>query len=127
MNKITYTVDVLANGNKLWYLNGELHREDGPAVECADEYREWWLNNKLHRADGPAVERADGTKVWYLDGQRHRADGPAVEFANGYKEWWLSGKRHREDEFLKRTKATTCEGKIVEVDGVKYRLTVAQG
>jgi len=34
-----------ASGTKHWYLNGELHREDGPACELAD-----------------------GTKFWYLDG-----------------------------------------------------------
>ena len=33
---IEYTVRVFKNGPKYWYLNGELHREDGPAVECSD-------------------------------------------------------------------------------------------
>ena len=28
---IEYTVKVWGNGNKSWYLNGKLHREDGPA------------------------------------------------------------------------------------------------
>jgi len=32
-------------GNKRWYLNGLLHREDGPAVEYADGNKEWWLND----------------------------------------------------------------------------------
>jgi len=31
-------------GTKRWYLNGELHCEDGPAVEWADGNKEWWLN-----------------------------------------------------------------------------------
>jgi len=26
-----------------WKLNGNLHREDGPAVEYANGYKEWWL------------------------------------------------------------------------------------
>ena len=39
---IEYTVKVWDNGNKAWYLNGELHREDGPAVEYADGYKAWW-------------------------------------------------------------------------------------
>ena len=51
-------------GNKYWYLNGELHREDGPAIE---------LINK--------------DKIWYLNGEIHREDGPAV-MMNGIKEWW---------------------------------------
>ena len=57
----------LANGIREWYLNGKLHRDDGPAVEGANGYRAWWLHGELHREDGPAVERADGTREWWLD------------------------------------------------------------
>ena len=45
-----------ANGTKEWWLNGKLHREDGPAVERANGNKAWFLNDKLHREDGPAVE-----------------------------------------------------------------------
>lgn len=34
------------------------------------EYRN--SKGELHREDGPAVEEADGTKKWYLNGQLHR-------------------------------------------------------
>ena len=30
-------------GAKQWFLNGKLHREDGPAIERSDESKEWWL------------------------------------------------------------------------------------
>jgi len=80
------------DGDKFWYLNGELYRTDGPAVECADGTKEWYLNGKLHRTDGPAVECADGTKRWFSNGKLHREDGPACEYANGNKYWWLNGK-----------------------------------
>ena len=33
-------------GNKGWYLNGHLHREDGPAVEWADGSKRWLLHGK---------------------------------------------------------------------------------
>ena len=33
-------------GDKHWYLNGKLHREDGPAVEYANGDKEWWLNDE---------------------------------------------------------------------------------
>ena len=49
-----------ANGDKFWYLNGKLHREDGPAIEHANGDKFWCLNDKLHREDGPAIELADG-------------------------------------------------------------------
>ena len=43
---IEYTVKVYSNGNKSWYFNGELHREDGPAIEYSDGYKEWYLNGE---------------------------------------------------------------------------------
>lgn len=29
-------------GNKSWWLNDELHREDGPAVEWVNGHKSWW-------------------------------------------------------------------------------------
>ena len=40
------TMEVDDWSNKYWYLNDELHREDGPAVEYADGNKYWWLNGK---------------------------------------------------------------------------------
>ena len=80
-----------ANGNKWWYRNGQQHREDGPAIEWADGDKWWYRNGQRHREDGPAVERANGDKLWYLNGRLHREDGPAVEEANSSKEWYRNG------------------------------------
>ena len=33
------------NGDKEWYLNGKLHRESGPAIECAYGTKFWYLND----------------------------------------------------------------------------------
>jgi hypothetical protein len=85
------------DGSKHWYLNGQYHREDGPAREWDDGSKEWCLNGQRHRVDGPAVEDADGSKEWWLNGQYHREDGPAREWADGSKEWYLNNKRHRVD------------------------------
>ena len=57
-------------GGKCWYLNDKLHREDGPAVECADGYKSWHLNGKRHREDGPAVESAYGNNFWFLNDKK---------------------------------------------------------
>ena len=62
-----------------------------------------------------------GSKDWYLNGKHHREDGPAFEGANGTKSWYLNGKRLTETEFDKRIK-NPCSGKIVEIEGVKYKL-----
>ena len=58
-----------ANGDKYWYLNGVLHRTDGPAIERSNGTKIWYLNDKLHRVDGPAIEWADGDKAWFLNGE----------------------------------------------------------
>ena len=57
------------NGDKYWFLNDKLHREDGPAVEYANRTKQWWLNGKRHREDGPAIEWTSGNKEWYLNGK----------------------------------------------------------
>ena len=67
---IKYEVKVYTNGDKYWYLNDKIHREDGPAIEYANGYKSWWLNNKRHREDGPAVENNNGSKVWCLNDER---------------------------------------------------------
>ena len=122
----TYTVEVSDDGSKHWYLNGKLHREDGPAVEYIDGSKHWYLNGKRHREDGPACEWANGTKYWYLNGKVHRESGPAIEYVSGSKYWFLNGEQLSEAEFNAHPKPTaSCEGKVVEVDGVKYRLVKA--
>jgi hypothetical protein len=69
-NYIKYEVKVCTNGHKFWYLNGQCHREDGPAIEYSNGSKAWWLNGKQHREDGPAVEYSDGVKFWYLNDER---------------------------------------------------------
>jgi hypothetical protein len=77
------------DGIRRWYVNGQLHRSDGPAVECADGHREWYVNGKRHREDGPAVEHANGIRLWWINGQLHREDGPAIEWADVNYYWYL--------------------------------------
>ena len=43
---IEYRVKVWANGDKSWWLNGKMHREDGPAYEGADGSKFWYLNGE---------------------------------------------------------------------------------
>ena len=115
----TYEVRVYDNGEKHWFQHGKLHREDGPAREDADG-KAWYQHGKLHREDGPAVEQSDGTKCWYQHGKLHREDGPAVEYANGCKAWHLGNKRLSEQEFNQRM--SSCDGKVVMIDGKEYKL-----
>jgi hypothetical protein len=60
----------LSNGDRKWYLNGLLHRTDGPAMERPNGTRAWFAHGQLHRTTGPAVEYADGDCEWYINGQQ---------------------------------------------------------
>jgi len=111
---IEYTVKVWANGDKFWYLNGKLHREDGPAREWANGSKFWCLNGQLHREEGPAEEWANGSKFWYLNGKLHREDGPAIEWANGSKSWFLNGEEVTEGE-NKRVTSPVVEMTVAEI------------
>lgn len=92
-----------------------------------DEYKTIrWYNDlgQLHRLDGPAIEWANGDKSWWVEDKIHRLGGPAVEWADGYKQWFVDGKELTEKEFNAYIKPKpTYEGKVVEVDGVKYKLS----
>ena len=64
-----------------------------------------WKNEKdqFHRLGGlPAVEYADGSKLYYENGKQ------------------LTAKEAEE----KRNPHPTCEGKVVEIEGKKYKLTL---
>ena len=113
-----------SNGYKAWYLNGNLHREGGPASEYPNWSKEWYLNGYLHREDGPAVEFSNGHKEWWINGKLHREDGPAVEVASGTKKWFVNGEELTEADFNSRQK-DPCSGKVVEIEGKKYTLTPA--
>jgi len=63
--------------------------------------KRYYLNDNLHREDGHAIEFANGTKYWYLNGNLHREDGHAIEFASGEKYWFLNDKEYTEEEFNK--------------------------
>jgi len=98
-----------------WVRHGELHRDDGPAVQRpphpdprpnipglsfkARAVEEWWLNGRQHRPDGPAVVFDDGRREWHnIDGKRHReGDEPAVEYPRPYGAY-----EHGSDRYYKQ-------------------------
>jgi hypothetical protein len=96
--KVTVTEDCVSWHNE----NGELHRED----------------------DEAAIEWAGGGKCYYINGKRHRGGGlPAEVWADGTKFYWINNKLQRitEKEYNKRN--NTCVNKVIEIDGVKYKLS----
>lgn len=82
------------DGSQIWMQNGQRHREYGPAF-ITNGTTAWYLNDRYHREGGPAILHSDGTQSWYKDGKPHRIDGPAItrKKENGLlmKEWFLDG------------------------------------
>lgn len=84
---------------------GQLHREDGPALENDKEGRkEYYINGIPHRSDGPSHVWGDVVR-YYVNGKLHRTDGPAVKYGDfikffiGRNEWWIDGVQLTELEY----------------------------
>jgi len=125
-----YKVKVYRNMTEWHNLEGQLHRVDGPAVECSDGTKSWWINGQRHREDGPAFEWSNGSKAWYVNDQRHRVDGPAIERSNGVNQWWVNDELHRVDgpaiEFSDGTKEWWIEGKQLTEDEFNEKVNPIQ-
>jgi len=76
----------LSDQDRTWYIL------KGYEIQEYSSVRFWYLNGKLHREDGPAIEYADGSRQWWINGKLHREDGPAVIYPTGIREWWFNGK-----------------------------------
>ena len=128
-NVKVYKVEVYPCGTQYWYLNGQLHREDGPAVIYADGTQYWWLNGQLHREDGPAIIYADGTQEWCLNDQLHREDGPAIVYGDGSGLWYLYGDNITEQEHRQRTITNPVkELSVAEIEELLgYKVKIVKG
>ena len=66
---LTQRREINEYGTVIWFnADGQLHRDNGPAIEYASGSNAWFMNGFLHREDGPAIEEADGAKEWWLNG-----------------------------------------------------------
>lgn len=82
-----------------YYKNGQLHREDGPALEYDNGYQKWYLNGLRHRANNlPAVIYKNNDQEYWLNGKQHRDNGPAVIYDKHY-EYWIHGVEYTKEEF----------------------------
>jgi hypothetical protein len=79
----------------VWYIKGNVHRENGPAVEYAYGNREWWVHGKRHRTDGPAVEYVDGWKEWWIKDLQFRSEESHRSLVNETKDmvWQICSSR----------------------------------
>ena len=94
-----------------FYVDGNLHREDGPAAEYPSGIKKWYLNGDLHRDGGPAIEHVGG-RFWYWHGVKHREDGPAIEWSDGTKEWFVYDTKLTEEEFNQWLEKKALNGRL---------------
>jgi hypothetical protein len=69
-----------------------LHREDGPAIEDSNGNKYWYINGELHRKDGPAYENKNGDKFWFINRAIFHKDYDEISYAPYIlKPKWLLG------------------------------------
>jgi hypothetical protein len=61
---------------------GEYHRLDGPALITSD-HSIWYRNGFVHREGGPACIFVSGSESWVQNGHHHCLEGPARRFKSG--------------------------------------------
>jgi antitoxin component YwqK of YwqJK toxin-antitoxin module len=105
--------------SEMWYNvgqldqeDGELHRDDGPAIIRLNTagtiiFEQWVRDGLIHRDDGPAritwhSNGAIKSDEWYINNKLHRDGAPSTTswLADGTKEsemWHIDGKRHRDN------------------------------
>ncbi|MEM1149524.1 MAG: hypothetical protein AAGI03_03070 [Pseudomonadota bacterium] len=102
---------------EIWRKNGELHRDDGPALITRDASQktvrqEWYREGQLHRDDGPAVliqNEFVNAEEWYENGLLHRYWHPAKLSRSIHtgiltqEVYYLKGEEHRTDSGPSRT------------------------
>lgn len=113
------------DGNKFWYKNDKLHRDDDlPAYIGNNGMQEWYKNGTLDRDnDKPSMVYPDGRQIWHKNGMRHRETGAAIVCPDSKKEYWMQGNRITEEEFLRRTQ--NAEKIQKDFDKIKNILTEA--
>jgi hypothetical protein len=65
-----YDIQIHRDGSIVWRLNGNFHRDYGPATKAANGSEFWYKDNFCHRDDGYAMDRRHGESVWALSGVR---------------------------------------------------------
>jgi len=87
--------------NYQYYSNGKYQYKPydiikGSSIRYASNYCEYLLDGEIYRENGPAIIYNDGSerKEWVIYNRRHKEDGPAVIWSGGGKEYWLDGNHY---------------------------------
>lgn len=98
-------IETMPDGRKFYLMAGtdKLHRLVGPAIETPSMTM-WCREGNLHREDGPALILTEDALSYWKNGSLHRDDGPAiVDEKNKIKEYYLHGYKFTAEE-LEETK-----------------------
>jgi len=83
----------------------------------------YYVDGVLHRENGPAVINNDGSKAWYWKGMLHRDDGPAIVVEISYfssagiktvvdETYYFKGKKYKnKQEYISDPKIKTVFNK----------------
>lgn len=118
-----FTGKVIVNGTVSHYVDGLLHREDGPAIERSAGSEEWYIRGKRHRADGPAFISVSGIEIWYFEDKLHREDGPAYTWVDGSQAFYFNGKQITVVEFFRTVYLSKIKNgslRTAIIDGVEH-------
>ena len=105
-------------------------------IVTVDAKGTYWRNEagKDHRLEGPAHEYKNGMVSFWVNGERHREEGPSRYTVDKdgritgecyflHNRMMLKAEWEKEVAKLKAPAVDPCLGKVVEVDGKKYRLS----
>ena len=87
---------IFTKDHRYWYKDGEVHREDGPAIEFSS-FEGWFINGLCHILEGPAKIWKNGDKEWWINGQIHRLEGPAA-LNSGEELWYIRNNEYTPEE-----------------------------
>ena len=94
-------LQLFMDGSKIWYCDGNIHRNNGHAGTYSNGSQFWAYHGLLHRSNGPAiVDLARNISSYWANGKCHRLDGPARTLADGSVEYWVNGCKLTEFEFM---------------------------
>ena len=100
MIKQDYKLYIWNNGDIKYLYKQNYHRLDGPANETYHGVF-YWVDGKLHRTNGPAIAWSNGEQSYWINDKLHRLDGPAVTWDNGEEFYFVDNKEVSKEDFYK--------------------------
>jgi hypothetical protein len=94
-------------------------------IDPINHAEEWWVNGVLHRENGPAIKDRSG-EFYFRNGLYHREDGPAF-ISDGRVEYWINGVQYEEGVGGRLTPIHPLEESYEEGEGEAYEETHYHG